>query len=588
MRVLRIARRLPALIYRWAVIILAYWFLSYLFHMLDFDAAGDMVLLLCMGVLAEWFAVTFPQGQLCATFAVVFSAYIIFGPAGAVWITALACLLGQLLARNNSLPTILFNAAQYVLGIAGGDYIYMYLGGSAGGRLAWGNALPLLGFMLTCFILNQALVYLYLLPGRKNNPIVFWRDALKWDGLTYLITTPLGALMAGVYTSIGSWGVIFFFLPVLLMQYVLRLNVHLELANRELRALYGLTAGLGKGVGVDEILALALKEARRVIRYHTGIFYLWSAEKGCYVARSVEGAYREQLKKSIVLPGQEFLGCLAQSGEPAVIYDSRRDPRVNVQSGLTQVHRSLLVLPLQLKQEVLGLFVLGDKNPFVFDEQHLHLFAALTGPVTTLVANAALEDRLRRQSEVMEKHDLATGLYNRSYFLSNLRREMDDRPEGSPLSVILMDVDRLTKLNHAYGYQAGDAVLSLVGRTMSSVVGSKGLAARFDGEEFIVLLPGVGEAAAAQLAQSIAGAVANSTVKSGDNYYGARVSSGVASCPGDAQDADRLLCKAELAVRRAKENGRHQVQVYSLMGLPGTGKGALAALLQRKKGTGGT
>lgn len=579
---MKTARKLPSIIYRWAVIFLAYWFVSYLFPMLDFDLTGDMIFLLSLGVLAEWFAVTFPQGQLSATFAVIFSSYIIFGAAGAVWITAFSCLLGQALARSNSLPTVLFNASQYVLAIAGADYIYTYLGGSAGERLAWGNILPLAGFVLTCFAVNQLLIYLYLLPERKNNPLVFWPDTLRWDGLTYVITTPFGALMAGMYAGIGLWGVLLLFLPVLVMQFVLRLYVHLELTNRELRALYEVARGLGGKINVDEILDVILKEARRVVRYHTGLIYLWSEEKNCYVARAVTGPYKRRLKGSLVIPGQEFLGCLAQSGEPAIVYDSRRDPRVNVQPGLTQVHKSLLVIPLLTQGETLGLFVLGDKRAFAFHENHLHIFTGIAGQAAVAVANAMLS----RHLQVTGRTDALTGLYNRRYFFTCLEKELDGGSAAGPVSIIIVDIDHLRKINYDYGYGAGDAVLSLAGRTISSVAGSRGVVSRCDGEEFAVLLPGVGEALAAKIAEGIRQAVANSIVDAGDYRYNVRVSCGVACYPRDAGDADGLLRRADQALRRAKENGRNRTEVYSLKNLTGTGKQASVSLLDWKKGVG--
>lgn len=560
---------MPFIIYRWTVIFLAYWFVSYLFPMLDLDLTGDMLFMLALAMLAEWFAITFPQGQLSAIFTVIFSSYVIFGPAGAVWITALGCLLGQGMARNNSLPTILFNASQYVLAITGADFIYTYLGGSLSERLDWGNIVPLAGFLASCFAINQLLIYFYLFPERKNNPLVFWKDALRWDGLTYIVTTPLGALMAVLYNNTGLWGVLLLFLPVLVMQFVLRLYVHLELANRELRVLYEVAKGLRDKLSLDGILELILKEARRVVRYHTGIIYIWSEEKSCYEARALAGAYKRQLKGSLVFPGQEFLGCLAQSGEPAVIYDSRRDPRVNIQPGLTQVHRSLLVIPLLAEKEVVGLFVLGDKRPFAFNESHLHIFTGIAGQAALAVANA----RLNKYLEITARTDELTGLYNRRYFFEYMEKELTERSrENVPVSLIMVDIDHLRRINHSYGYEVGDAVLSFVGKIISSVVGPKGVVARYDGEEFSVLLPGAGEALAAKLAEDIRRTVNSNIVDNGEYRCSVRVSLGVACYPRDAGDMEELLGKAERALRRAKENGRDRTEVYSLMDLPGADK----------------
>jgi diguanylate cyclase (GGDEF)-like protein len=562
---MRLVRKLPTVIYRWAVIFLAFWFASYLFPFLDFDLTGHMFFMVALGIVAEGAAVSFPQGQIAATFAVIFASYLIFGPAGAVWITALGCLLGQILARGNSLSTLLFNASQYIVAIAGADFLYMYLGGSPEQRLAWENVLPLMAFVIACYAINQLLIYIYLLPERKNNPLVFWRDAMRWDGLTYLLTAPFGALMAVIYNNVGLWGVLLLFLPVLVMQFVLRMYVHLELANRELRALYEVAKGLEGNLDQDAILKVVLREARRVVKYHTGIIYLWCEKKGCYEAKAVEGPYTRQLQNSIIIPGQEFLGCLAQSGERAIVCDSKRDPRVSGQPGFTQVHKSLLVLPLLTEKEVLGLFVLGDKRRFAFHENHLHIFTGIVGQAAVAVANARLNNYL----ETGSKTDTLTGLYNRRHFLNYLGNEFTGETPPGQMALILIDIDHLSRINHTYGHDAGDAVISMVGRSVSAVVGYRGVVARFDGEQLAVLLPGAGELLAAEYAESIRKSVNSTVLESGDNRYKVGVSCGVACCPQDAADAEGLLRKADQALRGAKGKGRNCIQVYSTTPSPG-------------------
>ncbi len=579
---MKLARRLPVVIYRWTVIFLALWFVSYLLPMLDLDITGHMFFLLTLGIVAEWFAVSFPQGQLAATFSVIFASYLIFGSAGAVWITAWSCLMGQALARSNSLPTVLFNASQYVVAIAGADFLYMYLGGSLAERLAWGNIFPLIVFVLACFVINQVLIYLYLLPDRKNNPLVFWRDALRWDSITYLLTAPLGALMAVIYHNVGLWGVLLLFLPVLVMQFVMRLYVHLELANRELRALYEVSKGLEGKLDQDSILEVVLAEARRVVRYHTGIIYLWSEDKGRYEAQAVSGPYKRQLEKSIIIPGQEFLGCLAQSGERAIVCDSKRDPRVQGQPGFTQVHKSVLVIPLLTEKEVLGLFVLGDKRCFAFQTSHLHVFTGIVGQAAVAVANARLNKRL----EINATTDALTGLHNRSYFMECLERVFNEENLPSQMALIILDIDDLSKVNHNYGHDAGDAAISMVGRAVFSVAGYRGVAARFDGEQFSVLLPGVGEVLAAELAEGIRRSVSSTILETGDYRCSVCVSCGLACYPQDAGDAHGLLRRADQALKRAKENGRDRTEGYSCKDLSGKEKQADVSFLSRKKGMG--
>lgn len=560
---MKFVRRLPSFLYTWSVILLAYWFVSYLFPMLDLDLTRDMVLLLVLAILAEWFTVSFPQGQLSATFAVIFSSYLIFGPAGAVWITALGSLFGQGISYNswsNPLRTILFNASQYVLAIVGADFIYMTLGGSQIERLAWENILPLVGFVLTCFLLNQLFIYLYLLPERKNHPLVLWPDTIRWDGFTYLLTIPFGVLMALIYFNSGLWGVVLLFLPVLVMQFVLRLYVHLELANRELRAFSEVANYLGKKMDPVEIMELVLEETRRVVRYHTGIIYLYSSEKDCFKAAVVHGPYKEQLKNSMVFIGQGFLGCAAENSEPVIIYDSRRDPRVNTQHGVPQVHRSLLVIPLLVDTSVYGLFVLADKRPLAFQESHLHTFSRIAGQTAVAVANA----KLKSDIDKLSASDKLTGLYNRSFFFEHLERNYSvEMLDEKPVSIIIAGVNNMRKFNQYYGYDAGDKMLSFIAETISAIVNPGTLVARYGGGEFVVLLAGDGENQAAKVASDISRAVRSSVLEIGDFQCTVRVSVGLACYPQDARDISGVLLKAEEALALARESAHVSVVIFS-------------------------
>jgi len=121
---LRKVRKLPFIIYTWLVIGLGVWLLYYTLPLLDLDLGRELLIMVAFGVLAEWLAVVFPQGQLSGGFAVILSTYLIFGPVPAAWVNALATVLGQGVAnRGNPLRTTLFNAAQYVPVVLGANFI---------------------------------------------------------------------------------------------------------------------------------------------------------------------------------------------------------------------------------------------------------------------------------------------------------------------------------------------------------------------------------------------------------------------------------------------------------------------------------
>ena len=239
-------RNIPHLLYTWLIILLGFWLLSYVFPEVNLDLGRELLIITALAILAEWFTVTFPQGRLSGGFAVVLSSYLLFGPAATAWVFGLATLVGQgIVNRGNPARTAVFNAFQYVLAVLGADYVFNLAGGVIGGGLATVNIFPLAAFILTYFLINQILVYVYLLPKLRYYPLLVWRDTLRWDALTYLFTVPFGVLMVLIYGKIGIYGALLLFLPVLATQFVLRLYVHLEMANRELRALFETARGLG-------------------------------------------------------------------------------------------------------------------------------------------------------------------------------------------------------------------------------------------------------------------------------------------------------------------------------------------------------
>ena len=158
--------------------------------------------------------------------------------------------------------------------------------------------------------------------------------------------------------------------------------------------------------------------------------------------------------------------------------------------------------------------------------------------------------------------DAKTGLFNARHFASALREELGRADRfGRPLSVLMADLDLLRDINNAYGHLAGDAVLSGIAKIFVRELREYDVPARFGGEEFAILLPETSAAEAMRIAERIRAAVAASTfdVETSSEPIRATVSLGVATCPRDGTDANELVHQADLAVYRAKLQGRNRV-----------------------------
>ena len=158
--------------------------------------------------------------------------------------------------------------------------------------------------------------------------------------------------------------------------------------------------------------------------------------------------------------------------------------------------------------------------------------------------------------------DPKTGLFNARHFAAALAEEIGRaRRFERPMSLIMADLDLLRDINNTYGHLAGDAVLKGIAEVFRAQLRHYDVPARFGGEEFSILLPETPPEQALEIAERIRRAVAERTfdVETSSDPIRATVSIGVAGFPKDGTDANELIHQADLAVYRAKLQGRNRV-----------------------------
>ncbi|MEM8877396.1 MAG: diguanylate cyclase [Pseudomonadota bacterium] len=174
---------------------------------------------------------------------------------------------------------------------------------------------------------------------------------------------------------------------------------------------------------------------------------------------------------------------------------------------------------------------------------------------------------LKRQQRELARlawTDSLTGALNRRRFwtLGNLELNRAMR-SGSPVSMIVLDVDHFKSINDAYGHAAGDAVLvELVGRWTEALRGHD-ILGRMGGEEFAILLPDTDLQGAVALAERLREQTADRGVASGEHHIQATVSAGIYQIPEGGVDLEDCLKNADDALYRAKEAGRNQVMALA-------------------------
>ncbi len=169
------------------------------------------------------------------------------------------------------------------------------------------------------------------------------------------------------------------------------------------------------------------------------------------------------------------------------------------------------------------------------------------------------------------RHDPKTGLANAVFWHEMAGKELArSQRTGAPLGILMIDIDRFKALNDQYGHLAGDEVLKAVSRALQQEMRPYDLAGRFGGEEFVLLLPGVGIGEVGYVAERLRDRISGLAVPvvglDGEpaQLDGVSVSVGAAVSPADAGELDRLLLAADSALLDAKEAGRNQVRLAPL------------------------
>jgi diguanylate cyclase (GGDEF)-like protein len=105
--------------------------------------------------------------------------------------------------------------------------------------------------------------------------------------------------------------------------------------------------------------------------------------------------------------------------------------------------------------------------------------------------------RLEEELRYMSTHDMLTGIYNRAFFETELKRL--ERSRLYPISILMVDVNGLKSTNDTQGHASGDELLQTAAQVLSACFRPEDIVARFGGDEFAVLLPGLDETAAADV-----------------------------------------------------------------------------------------
>ena len=206
---------------------------------------------------------------------------------------------------------------------------------------------------------------------------------------------------------------------------------------------------------------------------------------------------------------------------------------------------SSLIIPVASFGKQIGVMVIGDREL----ENRTDFYNLVATYCGLFINNFELKDRASQNAFI----DNLTGLYSHRHFQEILAKELSDAERNnSPVSVVLFDVNDISKINKEFGHAKGDEVIRTVAEKISANIKKQDSAGRYGGDEIAVILPGMSTEEAKYLAEYLTYTLSCCSI---DNVGPVRVSVGVASYPEASIEQDKLLILAEQAMCISKSKG---------------------------------
>ncbi|HYW06090.1 MAG TPA: diguanylate cyclase [Longimicrobium sp.] len=337
---------------------------------------------------------------------------------------------------------------------------------------------------------------------------------------------------------------------------------------------------LNRVVTADEMFHLVTSRTAEILGVgRCSVLVVERGEDVARVAASSEAGLSEGL--ALLLDEYPEVREALATGEAVRVLDAATSPLFEgvrdgwAARGFSRPLRSVIVVPFPITPTMTGLFV----ERATVDEPALgHEAADLADRVVEAIVQACgrvqvfqrLVEQRERLSDIANTDEL-TGCATRRSLKQYLESQLEAvRERGETLSVVVLDLDHFKQINDSCGHIAGDAVL----RELGSWLGAEGAASdgnrpgRYGGDEFVVVLPGMGTAAAQTFAERARAHISSVPFVFGDVAVRATLSAGVAAWSEiEPTTADELISVADAALYVAKQRGRDQVCLSPTVGV---------------------
>lgn len=333
-----------------------------------------------------------------------------------------------------------------------------------------------------------------------------------------------------------------------------------ERIKKQLSILNEIGKTLTSSLTLKEVLKKIFYKVAEVFNPENWSLLLLDEEKNELYFEIAVGKAADSIKTVRLKVGEGIAGWVAQTGTPLIVPDVKDDPRftrkVDELSHFTT--RSVICIPLRIRDKVMGVIELVNEKDLPSPGQY-ELDA-----LSTIADYAAIALENARNFEQVQKltiTDDLTGLYNSRHLHNLLEIQVREyQTSGKTFSIIFFDIDSFKSINDRFGHLLGSRLLAEVGKLVRANLTGEQSAARYGGDEFVIILPDSGKEEALDFCRTLR---ANLNKKQFFAEEGIDIrltaSFGLATFPDDADSKDKILQAADERMYNVKAKHKNDI-----------------------------
>lgn len=337
------------------------------------------------------------------------------------------------------------------------------------------------------------------------------------------------------------------------------LRALMQQQSNELAIMMDIGKAITSSLHLEEVLQVIMGKVSALLEPKQWSLLLVDQESRELYFEIVVSPVAEKLKAIRLQMGEGVAGWVAAHGEPLLVADARTNPQVarHVDELVSFDTNSIICVPLMVKEEVFGVIeIINSLQDRSYTEADLAILSTIADFAAIAIDNARSYARV---NALVITDDL-TGLYNARHFDTLLDFEVERaRRFNSPLSLIFFDLDYFKKVNDTHGHLVGSRILAEVGRLVKRHIRAVDFAARFGGDEYVILLPNTDKNGALTLVNNLRQLLRQNGFKADDGCpINVAASFGIAAIPEHAEtklDLVRLADKAMYLVKGTTRDG---------------------------------